>query len=50
MDADGKNQGFDIDLCRAVATAVFGDPTAVEFVPITAADVGQPCKHTRSIW
>ena len=37
LDADGKNQGFDIDLCRAVAAAVFGDPNATEFVPISAA-------------
>jgi general L-amino acid transport system substrate-binding protein len=40
IDADGKNAGFDIDLCRAVAVAIFNDPTAVEFVPITAAERG----------
>ncbi|MGH9785191.1 MAG: amino acid ABC transporter substrate-binding protein [Terriglobia bacterium] len=40
LDAAGNNLGFDIDLCRAVAAAVLGDPTAVEFVPITAADRG----------
>ena len=40
LDSDGNNVGFDIDLCRAVAAAVFGDPTAVEIVPITAADRG----------
>ena len=28
--ADGENAGFDIDLCRAVAAAVLGDPRAVE--------------------
>ena len=28
---DGENAGFDIDLCRAVAAAVLGDPDAVEF-------------------
>ena len=28
---DGDNTGFDIDLCRAVAAAVLGDPDAVEF-------------------
>ena len=31
LDEDGHPDGFDIDLCRAVATAVFGDPNAVEF-------------------
>jgi len=40
LDANGKNIGFDIDLCRAVATAVFNDPEAVEFVPLTAAERG----------
>lgn len=48
LDADGKNQGFDIDLCRAVAAAVFGDPTAAEFVPISAAERG-PALQTREV-
>ncbi len=29
--AEGKNAGFDVDLCRAVAAAALGDPDAVEF-------------------
>ncbi len=40
LDADGRNVGFDIDFCRAVAAAVLGDPDAIEAVPITAADRG----------
>jgi general L-amino acid transport system substrate-binding protein len=40
LDANGRNIGFDIDLCRAVAAAVLGDPEAIEAVPITAADRG----------
>ena len=40
LDADGKNIGFDIDFCRAVAAAIFNDPEAVEFVPLTAAERG----------
>ncbi|MDP1715324.1 MAG: amino acid ABC transporter substrate-binding protein [Anaerolineales bacterium] len=40
LDDNGNNVGFDTDLCRAVAAAVLGDPTAVEFVPLTAADRG----------
>lgn len=40
LDADGRNVGFDIDFCRAVAAAVLGDPEAVEFVPLTAAERG----------
>ena len=35
VDADGNYSGLDVDLCRAIATAVFNDPTAVEFVPTT---------------
>jgi len=37
---DGGNLGIDIDLCRAVAAAVLGDPDAVEIVPISAAERG----------
>lgn len=40
LDADGRNVGFDIDVCRAVAAAVLGDPEAVEIVALTAADRG----------
>ena len=40
LDDAGNNIGFDIDICRAVAAAVFGDPNAVEVVPLTAADRG----------
>jgi len=40
IDEAGKNVGFDIDLCRAVAAAIFNDPEAVEFVPLTAAERG----------
>ena len=34
-DANGNWDGFDVAVCRAVATAVLGDPSAVEFVPTT---------------
>lgn len=36
LNPDGTRSGFDIDFCRAVAAAVFGDPEAVEYVPLTA--------------
>jgi general L-amino acid transport system substrate-binding protein len=29
--------GFDVDICRAVAAAIFGDPARVTFVPLDAA-------------
>lgn len=34
-NANGEWEGFDVAVCRAVAAAVLGDPTAVEFVPTT---------------
>jgi general L-amino acid transport system substrate-binding protein len=34
-DANGEWAGFDVAVCRAVAAAVFGDGTAVEFIPTT---------------
>ncbi|WP_394178473.1 amino acid ABC transporter substrate-binding protein [Yoonia maritima] len=34
-NAEGVWEGFDVGVCRAVAAAIFGDPTAVEFVPTT---------------
>lgn len=34
-DADGNWDGFDVDFCRAVAAAVFGDREAVKFTPTT---------------
>ena len=37
LNNDGENDGFEIDLCRAVAVAVFGDPGAVEFQIIGSA-------------
>jgi general L-amino acid transport system substrate-binding protein len=34
-DADGNYQGFDVDVCKALAAAVLGDQTKVKFVPLT---------------
>ena len=34
-DSNGEWKGFDIAICRAVAAAVLGDASAVEFVPTT---------------
>jgi len=48
LDENGRNVGFDIDLCRAVAAAILGDPEAVEFVPLTAADRG-PALQTAEV-
>ncbi len=34
-DSDGNWEGFDVDICRALAAAIFDDPDAVEYVPTT---------------
>ncbi|MDW6021331.1 amino acid ABC transporter substrate-binding protein [Mesorhizobium sp. BAC0120] len=34
----GEWTGFDVDYCRAVAAAVFGDGTKVKFTPLSAKD------------
>lgn len=34
----GKYEGFDTDFCRAIAAAVLGDATKVEFIPMTAKE------------
>jgi general L-amino acid transport system substrate-binding protein len=35
-DSKGVYRGIDVDLCRAVAAAVFGDHTKVRYTPLTA--------------
>lgn len=38
IDSSGEYSGFDVDFCRVVATAVFGDPTRIEFRTFTAEE------------
>ncbi|MDJ1157033.1 amino acid ABC transporter substrate-binding protein [Chelatococcus sp. SYSU_G07232] len=37
-DDKGNWTGLDVDLCRAIAAAIFDDPTKVKFVPLSAKD------------
>ena len=37
-DDKGDWSGFDVDFCRALAAAIFNDPSKVEFVPLTASE------------
>ncbi len=37
-DPQGNWTGFDVDFCRAIAAAIFNDPTKVKFVVLTAAN------------
>jgi general L-amino acid transport system substrate-binding protein len=37
-DDKGNWTGLDVDVCRAIAAAVFNDPTKIKFVPLSAKD------------
>jgi general L-amino acid transport system substrate-binding protein len=37
-DSNGNWVGFDVDMCRAVAAAIFGDGSKVKFTPTTAKE------------
>lgn len=37
-DSDGNWSGMDVDLCRGVAAAIFGDGDAVRFTPLSAKE------------
>src|SRR3954453_19444782 len=37
-DDKGNWSGFDVDVCRAVAAAIFNDPAKVKFVPLDASE------------
>ena len=38
VDDQGDFAGFDVEFCQVVATAVLGDPDAVEYTPLSADD------------
>lgn len=38
VDAQGRYLGIDVDVCRAVAAAVFGDASKVKYSPLTAKE------------
>ena len=44
IDAKGEWTGFDVDFCRALAAAIFNDPTKVKFVPLSTGDRFQALK------
>lgn len=37
-DANGHWQGLDVETCRALSSAIFGDPDKVAFTPLTAKE------------
>jgi len=43
-DDKGAWTGFDVDFCRALAAAIFNDPTKVKYSPLSARDRFEPLK------
>ena len=37
-DAKGKWAGLDVDVCRAMAAAIFGDSTKVKYTPLSSKE------------
>src|ERR1043165_5640312 len=37
-DSQGRWTGLDVDLCKAIAAAIFNDPNKVKYVPLSAKD------------
>jgi general L-amino acid transport system substrate-binding protein len=44
---NGQWSGFDVDFCRAVAGAIFGDATKVTFVPLSASERFEALRQKR---
>jgi len=44
-DDKGNWTGLDVDVCRALAAAIFDDPTKVKFVPLSAKDRFTALQH-----
>jgi len=38
LDSDGRYQGLDVDVCRALAAAIFTDPGRLELRPVTTTE------------
>jgi general L-amino acid transport system substrate-binding protein len=44
-DDKGDWSGFDVDFCRALAAAIFNDPSKVQFVPLSASERFEALKN-----
>jgi len=49
-DDKGNWTGIDVDVCRAVAAAIFNDPTKVKFVPLSAKDRFTALQYAKSTY
>ena len=38
LERDGSYQGLDVDICKAFAAAIIGDPEKIQYRPLTAAE------------
>jgi polar amino acid transport system substrate-binding protein len=38
LDKNGVNEGFDIDIAKAIAKELFGNENSIQFVPVTSGD------------
>ena len=38
LDSNGRYRGLDIDICRAFAAGIIGDPEKIQYRPLTAAE------------
>ena len=47
LTPEGEFEGFDVDFCKAIAAAVFGDATAVEYRPVNASERLPPFRPVR---
>ncbi|MPZ37503.1 MAG: transporter substrate-binding domain-containing protein [Rhizobiales bacterium] len=45
-DDKGTWTGLDVDFCRAIAAAIFNDPTKVKFTPLSSKDRFEPLKSS----
>jgi general L-amino acid transport system substrate-binding protein len=45
QEGRGGWRGMDVEYCRAVASAILGDPAKVQFVPVPAADRFEMLRH-----
>src|SRR5262245_2168955 len=43
-DDKGNWTGLDVDFCRALAAAIFNDPSKVKYTPLAAKDRFEPLK------
>ena len=38
LNEEGKWVGFNVDICRAIATAIFGNPDQIQFLSISTSE------------